>query len=51
MTPPMIGLTGIRLRGLRPEDAVAWHASLSDPLVIEFTSYLVRSLAAVPAMC
>jgi ribosomal-protein-alanine N-acetyltransferase len=50
MTPPTIDLTGIRLRGLRPEDAVAWHACLSDPLVIEFTSYPVMSLAAVQAM-
>jgi ribosomal-protein-alanine N-acetyltransferase len=50
MTPPTIDLTGIRLRGLRPEDAVAWHAYLSDPLVIEFTSYPVMSLAAVQAM-
>ncbi len=50
MTPPTIELTGIRLRGLRPEDAVAWHAYLSDPLVIEFTSYPVMSLPAVQSM-
>ncbi len=47
MIPPTIDLAGIRLRGLRPEDAGAWHAYLSDPLVIEFTSYPVMSLAAV----
>jgi ribosomal-protein-alanine N-acetyltransferase len=50
MTPPTIALTGVRLRGLRPEDAMAWHAYLSDPLVIEFTSYPVMSLAAVQSM-
>ncbi len=50
MTPPRIELTGVRLRGLRPEDAVAWHAYLSDPLVIELTSYPVMSLAAVQSM-
>ncbi len=51
MIPPTIDLTGIRLRSLRPEDAVAWHAYLSDPLVIEFTSYRVMSFAAVQPMC
>jgi len=50
MTPPTIDLAGIRLRGLRPEDAVAWHAYLSDPLVIELTSYPVLSLPAVQSM-
>jgi len=50
MTPPTIDLTGIRLRGLRPEDALAWHAYLSDPLVTEFTSYRVMSLPAVQSM-
>ena len=50
MTPPTIDLTGVRLRGLRPEDAVAWHAYLSDPLVTEFTSYPVMSLPAVQSM-
>jgi ribosomal-protein-alanine N-acetyltransferase len=47
VTPPTIDLTGVRLRGLRPEDAVAWHSYLSDPLVIEFTSYPEMSLPAV----
>ena len=50
MTPPTIELAGIRLRGLRPEDAVAWHGYLSDPQVIEFTSYPEMSLPAVQAM-
>ena len=50
MIPPTIDLKGIQLRGLRPEDAVAWHAYLSDPLVIEFTSYPVISLPAVQSM-
>ncbi len=51
MIPPTIDLTGVRLRALRPEDAGAWHAHLSDPLVIELTSYPVMSLAAVQSMC
>ncbi|RPI28382.1 MAG: N-acetyltransferase [Acidobacteria bacterium] len=50
MIPPTIDLAGIRLRGLRPEDAVAWHTYLSDPLVIEFTSYPQMSLPAVQSM-
>ena len=50
MTPPTIDLKGIRLRGLRSEDTVAWHAYLSDPLVIEFTSYPVMSLLSVQSM-
>jgi ribosomal-protein-alanine N-acetyltransferase len=50
MTPPTIELTGIRLRGLRPEDAAAWHAYLGDPLVTELTSYPEMSLAAVQSM-
>lgn len=50
MTPPTIDLTGVRLRGLRPEDAVAWHGYLSDPLVIELTSYPEMSLSAVQSM-
>ncbi len=50
MIPPTIDLAGIRLRGLRPEDAVAWHAYLSDPLVTELTSYPVMSLVAVQSM-
>jgi RimJ/RimL family protein N-acetyltransferase len=50
MIPPTIELAGIRLRGLRPEDAVAWHAYLSDPIVTERTSYPEMSLAAVQSM-
>jgi len=50
MIPPTIDLASVRLRGLRPEDAVAWHAYLSDPLVIELTSYPVMSLPAVQSM-
>jgi [ribosomal protein S5]-alanine N-acetyltransferase len=48
--PPTIDLAGVRLRALRPEDAVAWHAYLSDPLVIEFTSYPEMSPEAVLSM-
>jgi ribosomal-protein-alanine N-acetyltransferase len=50
MNPPTIELDGIRMRGLRQEDAVAWHAYLSDPLVTEFTSYPAMSLAAVQSL-
>jgi len=50
MIPPTINLAGVRLRALRPEDAVAWHAYLSDPLVTEFTSYPVISLQSVQSM-
>lgn len=50
MTPPTIQLTGIKLRGLRPEDAVAWHAYLCDPSVTEFTSYPAMSLEGVESM-
>jgi RimJ/RimL family protein N-acetyltransferase len=50
MTPPTIDLTGFRLRGLRAGDVVAWHAYLSDPLVIEFTSYPLMSMSAVQSM-
>jgi ribosomal-protein-alanine N-acetyltransferase len=45
--PPTIQLTGIRLRPLRVEDAVAWHSYLSDPAVIEKTSYPILSQAEV----
>jgi hypothetical protein len=50
MTPPTIALEGVRLRGLRLEDAEAWHGYLSDPQVIELTSYPVMTLAAVDGM-
>lgn len=50
MNPPVMDLAGVRLRGLRPEDAVAWHAYLSDPLVTEFTSYPAISLPAVQSL-
>jgi RimJ/RimL family protein N-acetyltransferase len=50
MIPPTIDLAGIRLRALRPDDASAWHAYLSDPLVIEFTSYPLMSLSTVRAV-
>jgi [ribosomal protein S5]-alanine N-acetyltransferase len=50
MIPPTVHLTGVHLRALRREDAVAWHAYLSDPQVIELTSYPVMSLEAVRSM-
>ena len=50
MNPPTIDLKGIRLRELRAEDSVAWHAYLSDPLVIEFTSYPAMSLPDVQSL-
>jgi ribosomal-protein-alanine N-acetyltransferase len=48
--PPTIQLTGIRLRPLRVEDAVAWHSYLNDPAVIEWTSYPIMSRAEVGSM-
>lgn len=48
--PPTIELAGVRLRPLRPQDAVSWHGYLSDPQVTELTSYPEMSLAAVESM-
>jgi ribosomal-protein-alanine N-acetyltransferase len=48
--PPTIDLASVRLRALRPEDAVAWHAYLRDPRVTELTSYDIGPLADVDAM-
>jgi ribosomal-protein-alanine N-acetyltransferase len=50
MIPPGIQLAGIRLRPLRVEDAAAWHGYLSDPVVIERTSYPILSPAEVGSM-
>jgi ribosomal-protein-alanine N-acetyltransferase len=50
VAPPAWSLGQFRLRPLQLSDAPAWHAWLSDPLVIEHTSYPVLSLAAVEAM-
>ncbi|HWS71386.1 MAG TPA: GNAT family N-acetyltransferase [Thermoanaerobaculia bacterium] len=46
----MLTNVGIQLRALRPDDAVAWHAYLCDPAVIERTSYPIVSLPDVEAM-
>lgn len=40
----------LRLRPLRAADAPAWHAYLSDPRVIEHTSFPELDLSAVEAM-
>ena len=48
--PPTIELAGVRLRGLRPGDAPAWHAYLEDPEVTELTSYPTMSLTEVESM-
>jgi [ribosomal protein S5]-alanine N-acetyltransferase len=50
VAPPTWSLGQFRLRPLRSSDAPAWHAYLSDPLVIEHTSFPVLSPAAVEAM-
>jgi ribosomal-protein-alanine N-acetyltransferase len=42
--PPTIDLDGARLRPLRPADAGALHAYLSNPAVTALTSYPVISL-------
>jgi len=47
---PTIELRGIRLRPLRPDDAAAWHAYVSDPEVTDLTSYPSMSAADVEAM-
>jgi len=47
---PTFELSGVRLRPLRPEDAEAWHAYLSDPEVTELTSYPEMSLPDVRSM-
>jgi ribosomal-protein-alanine N-acetyltransferase len=44
MTGNMFSNGEIRLRPLRESDAEAWHTYLSDPAVIERTSYPVLSL-------
>ena len=48
--PPTFELSGVRLRPLRPEDAGAWHACLSDPQVTELTSFPEMSLSGVRFM-
>jgi len=48
--PPTIELLHVRLRAIRPEDAVAWHAYLSDPRATELTSYDIGPLSDVEAM-
>lgn len=50
ITGKMLSNGEIRLRPLRPDDAAAWHAYLSDPAVIEHTSYPVLALADVERM-
>ncbi len=44
MIPPTIELTDARLRQIRPGDAAAWHACLSDPEVVRLTSFPAMSL-------
>ena len=44
MMPPSLVVDDLVLRALRIGDAEAWHAYLSDPLVIERTSYDELSL-------
>ena len=48
--PPSWEIGELRLRALRFEDAPAWHAYLSDPRVIEHTSFPDLDLAGVRAM-
>lgn len=50
VAPPSWSLGEFRLRPLLSSDAPAWHAYLSDPLVIEHTSFPILSPAAVEAM-
>lgn len=48
--PPTFSLGGFRLRPLRAADAPAWFAYLSDPRVVEHTSFPALDLAGVEAM-
>jgi ribosomal-protein-alanine N-acetyltransferase len=48
--PPSWAIGEFRLRPIRHTDSVAWHAYLSDPRVIEHTSFPELDLAAVQAM-
>lgn len=48
--PPSWPLDGFRLRPLRREDAPAWLAYLSDPRVIEHTSYPQPDVSFVDSM-
>lgn len=47
---PMFDLGDVRLRALHPDDALAWFAYLSDPVVVERTSYDIRSIDAVQSI-
>lgn len=48
--PPRIDLGAYMLRALRPDDAPAWYAYLSDPEVTQLTSYDVSSIGDVRRM-
>jgi RimJ/RimL family protein N-acetyltransferase len=48
--PPTLDLGGARLRPLRPADAAALYAYLSDPAVTELTSYPAVTASLVEAM-
>jgi len=50
MQPPLLDRTDVHLRPLRPDDAEAWFAYLSDPLVTELTSYDIRHITDVSSM-
>ena len=50
MQPPPLDRADVHLRPLRPDDAEAWFAYLSDPLVTELTSYDVRHVTDVSTM-
>jgi ribosomal-protein-alanine N-acetyltransferase len=47
--PPFWPVGAFRLRPLRPSDAPAWHAYLSDPRVVEHTSLPEFDLAGIEA--
>ena len=48
--PPLLELGDVRLRPLRRADADAWYGYLSDPLVVERTSFDIRACADVEAL-
>ena len=47
---PHLTLDAVTLRPLRTSDAMAWYAYLSDPLVVQYTSFDINALADVEAL-
>jgi len=50
MEPPRLDRADVYLRPIRSHDAESWFTYLSDPLVVELTSYDIRDISDVSAM-